>query len=232
MNIPLAAFAAALLCFAGLAAAPNCTLSASTNRPAVSETVLFYGTATPANDSYPVGGVEISRDDGKTWSGAVGTTQWRDMWVAPKAGLFVIRARAWDAANITNCTPETIDVIVGTIGAPQPTAQPLEATLATPAPTADASANETPVPEETGIFEGEFPADDFGESEFATPQPTIAPTPTAKPAKPAANATAQKAERDAIPTPYAKSGEGRGLIEGIMDFFAGIFSAITRMASA
>ncbi len=86
MNILLAACAATLFCLAGLAAAPNCTLSVSNDRPAVGEVVEFHGTTTPDNESYPAGGVEISRDNGTSWSGAIGVSQWHDLWSPPKRG--------------------------------------------------------------------------------------------------------------------------------------------------
>ena len=114
-----------------------------------------------------------------------------------------------------------------------PTAVPFESTLPTPIPTpVPSDAAETITPEPAAAGDEQIPPDGYSQDgEFATPAPT--PAPTATPVKKifADNQTNQSNETDAIPTPYLQAKQGRGLLEGVLDFFSGIFSSIIRLAS-
>ncbi len=199
-----------LAIFASQAFALSCTIRASTQYAAVTEAVEFSGTAVATNSTYPVESVEISKNDGQSWSGVVGKETWRDLWVAHREGLFVIRARATDANGTVACLPETIDVYAKTIN-PFPRATPFD--FVEPTPVANETANASNAEEATPT-----PAITATPKPSATAKPTVSKTPVPK----------NNSTEEPLPTPppRPKKGAEQGFFEFISSVLKPLFEFI------
>ncbi len=219
-------FSLAVMLMLGNVFALNCTLRASTQMAVVTETLEFSGTAAATNATYPIEKIEISRDNGETWSGVIGKENWRDLWTAPHEGLFVIKARATDL-NGTNaaCAPETLDVNVKYLANTPGFVAPLDAT---PAPAPTVNANATVEPEAVD----EPAEEEFFYDEFETPTPSPTPKITATP-KPKPVQKANSSKEDALPTPFAVQKKSKpGFLDAVFGAITGFFNGILGMFNA